>query len=135
MAGLVVASLSVAAPANAALPSCLNYEHQEKWGKVNVDLRPSPSGAFGTLTVWWRVEPPSARPGRYDWTHFVNGRSVRGPEWAVKDDAVHTVLRQTEDGKVNWNFGDTYKFQGIHYAPAEKQTYVAAVNECVIRQW
>lgn len=134
VAGLLATPFLAAAPAQAAIPSCNNYENQEQWGKVNVDLRPGATGNFTTLTIWWRVDPITARPGRYDTTHFVNGKPVRtnAVKIAFKDDAFHTVLRETEDGKTNWKLGDTYKFQGYHFSESEKKLYVAAVNECRI---
>jgi hypothetical protein len=79
----------------------------------------------------WRVDDPAARPGTYSWSHVINGKDVRTPELAVKDDALHTVLRKVENGRTNWNYGDTYKSMGILQSVDGNQ-YVAVVNECTI---
>jgi hypothetical protein len=84
-------------------------------------------GKYSTLTIFWFINDVPARPGIYNWSHLVNGRSLT-PRIDIKDDNLHTIFRAIE----GWHFGDTYKFQGTHYSPATKTTYVAAVNECLI---
>ena len=136
----IVASLSASAlivilgaPTHAAvaLPPCVNYKHHDQWGSVYVDLRQA-GNSYTTLTIWWIVEPPTGRSGPYTWQHIVNGKPVRNPESAVKDDALHTVLRQEEGGRRNWKFGDTYHLKAEHYSPARKVKYIAVNNLCRI---
>jgi hypothetical protein len=109
-------------------PPCINYVHHEEAGRVEVDLRFDPAvGQYSTLTIFWFINDVSARPGIYNWSHFVNGRSLT-PHIDIKDDNFHTAFRAIE----GWYFGDTYRFQGTHYSAATNTTYVAAVNECLI---
>lgn len=126
---LGIAGIGAASPAVAGIPSCTNYVDQEKWGKVTVDLRPGGRG-WG-LSVWWIVDPPDARPGSYQVTHLVNNRAIMF-DTPTKDDAYHTFLYQSVNGRTYWNYGDHYKLQGTHWSTSQKSSYVAVMNECVI---
>lgn len=135
IAGVTIMMLVISPAAHAGVgpPPCINYKHQEQWGSVYVDLRFDPNtGQNTTLSIWWIVDPPTARAGTYDWTHLINDKPLRGPEFAVKDDALHTVVRQFENGKRNWNFYDTYALRASHFSPAERATYLAINNKCTI---
>lgn len=95
---------------------------------MEVDLRFDPAtGAYSTLTIFWFINDVAGRPGIYNWSHLVNGRSYK-PRFDIKDDNFHTAFRVID----GWHFGDTYKFQGTHYSNATRTTYIAAVNECLI---
>jgi hypothetical protein len=120
---LVTTGTSVAQP-----PPCINYVRTEESGRVEIDLRQDPAtGTFSTLTIFWFINDPVARPGTYNWTHVLNG-IPQGNHLEIKDDNLHTVYRVTE----GWHFGDIYKFQAAHFSPATNTQYLAVNNECVI---
>jgi hypothetical protein len=59
-------------------PPCINYVHHEEAGRVEVDLRFDPAvGTYSTLTIFWFIDDVAARPGIYNWSHLVNGRSLQ----------------------------------------------------------
>jgi hypothetical protein len=129
-AALVVSLLLITCGTASAQPPppCINYVHHEEAGRVEVDLRFDPAtGTYSTLTIFWFINDVAGRPGIYNWSHLVDGRS-RTPRLDIKDDNFHTAFRSID----GWYFGDTYKFQGTHYSNTTRTTYIAAVNEFLI---
>ena len=124
LAAALVLAVSPGVAAAQDIPPCI----------VEVDLRYDPgTAAFTTLTMWWFIDDVAARPGIYFWNHIRNDRTTTAVNVVDKDDNLHTALPMTDDlGRQQWDYGDVYTFQAVHYSPATNTSYVAAYNRCVI---